>query len=149
MRNILHFLLMTNLLVGCQRQDPKPLSAPEKTVATGIKPFTVKNNSDIVHEFYRDVSLEAFLKTLPTGAADSVNLDLGNGPQIYATVKVPEQAGKDLTKLRFVTTFITADGQKTDTQWQAAEGRTSGTAKAIFSLPPTIVDGNTKVIAKE
>src|SRR5438046_5998850 len=101
--------VLTASLIGCQREQPGPPKPPADNPAA-TKPFLVKSNGGIDHEFYRDMSLDAFLKQLPQGSIDSVNLDFGKGAQVFALVKVPEQPGKDLTKIRFETSFKTQDG---------------------------------------
>src|SRR6266550_1080353 len=119
-------LMLTALIIGCQREQPAPPIKPGNANPAEIKAFLTKTNAGIEHEFYRDISLDAFLKMLPTGSVDSVNLDFDKGPQVYALVKVPDQVGKDLARIRFETTFKTQDGQKIDKHWTAAQGRKSG-----------------------
>jgi hypothetical protein len=65
---------------------------------------------------------------------------------VFALVKVPEQPGKDLTKLRFATVFKMQDGQVINKSWTAGKDRKSGSAAAVFCLPPSVVDGETKVV---
>lgn len=137
--------IATAWLMGCQR-EPSTTSKPREAKPAGKKPFLVKTNAGIDHEFYREVSLDDFLKLLPTGAIDSVDLNIGNGPQVFALVKVPDQPDRDLAKVRFETTFKTRDGQVIDKQWTAAKDRKSGKAAAVFCLPPSVVDGETKVV---
>jgi hypothetical protein len=134
-------------LAGCQRDQPAPAKPGENPSA--LKPFLVKSNAGIDHEFYRDISLDEFLKMLPAGSVDSVNLDFREDPQVFAIVKVPDQPGKDLTKIRFATTFKTQDGQSIDKSWTAAKDRKSGKAAAVFCLPLSVVDGETRLISTE
>jgi hypothetical protein len=136
---------VTATLVGCQKEEP---AAPQPAVPNpgAVKPFLVKNHAGIEHEFYRDVTLDAFLKQQPSGSVDSVNLDFGKGPQVFALVKVPEQPGMDWTKVRFETSFKTADGQVIDKRWTAAKDRKTGNVVALFCLPPSVVDGETKIV---
>ena len=56
----------------------------------------VKVNDGIEHEFYRDVSLDAFLKHLPSGSVDSLNMNLDGKPQVFALVK----AGPNLYRVQ-------------------------------------------------
>jgi hypothetical protein len=142
-------LMLATSLIGCQREEPAPPKKPGNTNPAAIKPFLTKTNGGIDHEFYRDISLDAFLKMLPTGSVDSVNLDFDKGPQVYALVKVPDQVGKDLARTRFETTFKTADGQKIDKHWTAAEGRKSGQAMAVFCVSPSVIDAETKVVGND
>ena len=137
--------VVTAALIGCRREQPAPPKPPDGNSAAS-KPFLVKSNGGIDHEFYRDMSLDAFLKQLPQGSIDSVNLDFGKGPQVFALVKVPEQPGKDLTKIRFETSFKTEDGNVIIKGWTAAKDRKSGSAAAVFSVPPSVIDGETKVV---
>jgi len=140
-------VVVTGALLGCQREQPAPRQPADAHLAA-TKPFLVQTNAGIDHEFYHEVSLDSFLKQLPTGSVDSVNLDFGKGPQVFALVKVPEQPGKDLTQLRFETSFQTQDGQVIDKHWTAATDRKSGKVTAVFSLPPSVIGGETKVVAK-
>jgi hypothetical protein len=138
-------LFLAASLIGCQREQP---SRPESNAnAAEIKPFLVKTNTGIDHEFYRGISLDEFLKILPTGSVDSVDLDFSKGPQVYALVKVPDQIGKDLTKIRFETIFKTQDGRSIEKHWTAAKGRTSGKSMAMFCLPVSVVEGQTKILS--
>jgi hypothetical protein len=137
-------LILVASIFGCQSEQTAPPPSPGKSAE--IKPFLIKTNAGIDHEFYRDVSLEAFLKMLPSGAVDSLNLDIGNGPQVYALIKVPDQVGMELTRIRFETTFKTQDGQKIDKSWTAAKDRKSGKVMAVFCLPLSVVEGETKLL---
>jgi hypothetical protein len=138
-------LAVAGLLMGCQQGSPtKP--TPAAPADGGIKPFAVRTNDGIDHEFYRDVSLDAFLKQLPSGSVDSLDLDLGGGPRVFALVKVPEQPGVDLTTVRFETTFRTQDGQAIDKHWAAAKDRKVGKAVGVFCLPLSVVGGETRIV---
>lgn len=132
-------------LIGCQRQPPAA-SQPRDINPAAIKPYLVKSNAGIAHEFYRGVSLDEFLKTLPPGSVDFIDLVLDKSPQVFALIKVPDQSGKDFTHLRFETTFKTRDGQVIDKRWTAAQDRKSGEAKAVFCVPLSVVEGETKVV---
>jgi hypothetical protein len=138
-------LLIAASLIGCRREPPAPPKPPADDTAAA-KPSFVKSHVGIDHEFYRDIGLEGFLKLLPTGSIDSVHLDFGKGPQVFALVKVPEQPGKDLTKIRFETSFKMQDGQVITKDWTAAKDRKTGSAAAVFSLPSGVIDGETKVV---
>ena len=138
-------LILAASLIGCRRDQPAP-PKPGAQNPAAIKPFLVKTNKGIDHEFFREVSLEDFLKTLPPDSLDSVELIADNRSQVFALVKVPEQPGKDLAKVRFETTFKTQDGQVIDKRWDAGKDRKPGTVMAMFCLPSNVVDGETKVV---
>jgi hypothetical protein len=131
-------VLFLGLAVGCSTSTP-----PEG------KPFAVASNDGIDHELYRGLSLDDFLGKLPAGSVDSMDLDLQIKTPVFAVVKVPAQPGRDLTKVRFASTFKTKDGQTIEKQWEAAEGRTEGGTIGVFCLPATVTGGETKVIANE
>jgi hypothetical protein len=133
-------------LVGCQREQPAP-PKPGDANPGATKPFLVTTNAGIDHEFYRDISLEDFLKMLPTGSVDSVNIDFSKGLQVFALVKVLKLPGKDLSKIRFETTFKTKDSQVIEKQWTGAQDRKSGKSMALFCVPPSVVEGETKVVS--
>src|SRR5438094_608501 len=100
---LLRVLLATVVLgslLGCQKEKP-PAPVPAAPPTGAGKPFAVKTNDGISHEFYRDVSLQDFLKRLPPGSVDSLDVNLGKGPQVIALVKVPERPGMDLARVRF------------------------------------------------
>lgn len=142
---LLAALVLVGSLIGCPGEppaSPKPAPVPEGDV----KPFSVKANDGIEHEFYRNISLEAFLKQLPSGTVDSLDMNFDGGPQVFALVKVPEQAGRDLTKVRFETTFRMPDGQVISKRWTAAKDRKVGSVAALFCLPPAVVGGETKIV---
>jgi hypothetical protein len=109
-------------LVGCQREQPAPQKAGDADPGVN-KPFLVKTNAGIDHEFYRNISLENFFKMLPKDSVDSVNLDFSMGPPVFALIKVPELPGKDLSKIRFETTFKTKEGQVIEKHWTGGEDR--------------------------
>ena len=138
-------IVVTASLISCQREQPAPPKLPDNNPAA-TKPFLVRTHAGIDHEFYRGLSLEAFLKQLPTGSVDSVALDFDQGPQVFALVKVPEQPGKDLTQIRFETSFKMQDGQVIHKRWTAAKDRKSGSTAAVFCVPPSVIDGETKVV---
>jgi hypothetical protein len=142
-------LLLAALLTGCQQEQSAPPIKAGNADPAESKPFLTKNNAGIDHEFYRDISLDAFLKMLPTGSVDSANLNFDKGPQVYALVKVPDQVGKDLSRIHFETTFKTQDGQKIEKHWTAAQGRKSGMAMAVFCVPTSVVDADTKVMRND
>lgn len=137
-RTLLLAVLAIASLSGCRQNQPGP--------PTPIKPFLITSNAGIDHEFYRDMSLDDFLKIPPPGSVDSVNVDFGQGPQVFVLVKVPDQPGRDLTKVRFETTFKTQAGQAIEKRWTAAEDRKSGAASAVFCMPPGVVGAETKVV---
>ena len=93
------------------------------------------------------ISLENFFKMLPKDSVDSVNLDFSKGPPVFALIKVPELPGKDLSKIRFETTFKTKEGQVIEKHWTGGEDRKAGKSMAVFCVPPSIVDGETKVVS--
>jgi len=133
--------LMAGALVGCQGDiAPPPTAAPEGVA----KPFSTKVNDGIEHEFYRDVSVDAFLKQIPSGSIDSLDMNLDGGPQVIALVKVPESREMDLKKIRFETRFTTNDGQEISKQW-AVSDKSVGKITALFCLPPSVVGGETKL----
>jgi hypothetical protein len=135
----------TALLIGCQGE---PSTSPTPgTQKPAIKPFLVKTHKGIDHEFYRDVSLDEFFKTLPTGSVDSVELIADKGSPVFALVKVPEQADKDLDKIHFETVFTIQNGQSIEKRWSAAKGRKSGKAVAVFCLPAEVIGGETRIVS--
>ncbi len=138
-------VLAVLLLIGCQGDVPA-IPQPSPNVSGEVKPFSVKANDGIDHEFYRNVRLDKFLKQIPSGSVDSVNLELDAGPKVFALVKVPEQSGLDLTKVRFKTTFQLQDGQAIEKEWTATKDRRSGKAAALFCLPLTVIGGETKIV---
>jgi hypothetical protein len=111
-----------------------------------IKPSSIKTNDGIDHEFYHNLSLDTLLKQLPSGSVDSLDVNLDKDHSVFALVKVPEQPTLDLAKVRFETQFKTQDGQVIQKRWTAAKGRKSGKAIALFSLPPSVIDGETKIV---
>ena len=133
-------------LLGCQREQPAP-PKPGDANPGATKPFLVTTNAGIDHEFYRDISLEDFFKMLPKDSVDSVNLDFNKGPPVFALIKVPELPGKDLSKIRFETTFKTKEGQVIEKHWTGGEDRKAGKSMAVFCVPPSIVDGETKIVS--
>jgi hypothetical protein len=142
---LLAALVLTGFLIGCQREPPATPKPAPVSESDG-KPFSVEVNDGIEHEFYRNVSLDTLLKQLPSGSVDSLDMNLDGGPQVFALVKVPEQAGTDLTKVRFETTFRIQDGRAIDKRWTAAKGRKAGKVTALFCLPPTVVGGETRIV---
>ena len=129
-------------LLGCRGDAP---AIPKPAASGEVKPFIIKSNDGIDHEFYKNVGLDEFLKQLPTGSVDSVNLELDGGPKVFALVKVSELVGRDLTTIRFTTTFQLQDGQTIEREWTAAQDRKSGSTAALFCLPPTVVGGETRI----
>jgi hypothetical protein len=138
-------VLVALALIGCGREQGVPPPPAEPNPGEG-KPFAISSSAGIEHEFYRDMSPDSFLKLLPANSVDSLNVNFDNAPHVFALVKVPDQPGRDLSKVRFETTFKNQDGRVIDKHWTAAEGRKSGPAVAAFSLPPTVVEGQTKVV---
>jgi hypothetical protein len=136
-------IVVAGSIIGC-RQKEQP-QTPAATSDSTVKPFTVKANDGIDHEFHRDVSLDALLKQLPSGSVDSFDLSLGTGPQVFALVKVPDQPKMDLAKVRFTTRFTTQDGQAIEKQWRPAKGRKPGEVIGLFSLPPSVIGGETQI----
>lgn len=144
---LLMVVVVAASLIGCQREQPATVKpAAPHPVAT--KPFSVKTHAGIACEFYRNVSLDGFLKQMPSGSFDSVEMNFDAGPQVLALVKIPEQPGMDLTKVRFETSFKTRDGQVIERRWTAAKDRKSGKVTALFCLPPSVIDGETKTVQK-
>jgi hypothetical protein len=137
-RTSLFAVVCCGLVAGCRPAGPPGVSP--------IKPFAVQTNDGIDHELYRGVSLDAFLKQLPSGSIDSLDMSFDNGSQVFALVKVPEQPARNLTKVRFETTFKTQDGQKIEKRWTAAAGRTAGKVTGLFCLPPSVTGGETRVV---
>jgi hypothetical protein len=145
MLKLLTGIVIAGSLLGCQRQ-PLASTGPAALSNADIKPVSIKINDGIEHEFYRNVSLDAFLKQLPSGSVDSLELNADEDRQVFALVKVPEQPALDLAKVRFVTLFKTRDGKIIEKRWTAAKGRKSGKTIALFCLPPSVVEGETKII---
>jgi len=110
------------------------------TGKAGIEPFAVKTNDGIAHKLYAKVSLEAFLKQLPSGSIDTIDIVSTEGSQAFVLVVVPEESAR----LQFETTFETQEGEKLVKEWKAAEGRRSGAVTGLFVLPGNIVDATTK-----
>jgi hypothetical protein len=136
---------MSRRLIGCQREQPASPKPADSTL-DARKPFLVKINAGIEHEFYRDMGLDEFLNSLPTGSVDSVDLDFSSTPQVFRLVKVPDEPGRDLTRVRFETTLKTQDGQANEKRWTAAKDQKSGKAAAVSCLPRSVVEGETKVV---
>jgi len=147
--NILAALLLIASLSGCQGNPPATRNLAPVADDGAVKPFAVEVNDNIAHAFYRDVSLEALLKELPSGSVDSLEMNLGGPAQVFALVRVPERAEMDLSKVRFETTFRTKDGQMLEKRWTAAKDRKTGKATALFSLPPTVDGGATKIVPND
>jgi len=80
-------------LVGCQREQPAPQKAGDADPGVN-KPFLVKTNAGF-----------------------------STGPPVFALIKVPELPGKDLSKIRFETTFKTKEGQVIEKHWTGGEDR--------------------------
>src|ERR1700676_5317912 len=80
MRRLLAAITVAGTLIGCQKE---PTSTPQGAALTAgaVKPFSVKTHEGIDHEFYRNVSLDALLKQIPSGSVDSVDMHLDKGPQ--------------------------------------------------------------------
>jgi hypothetical protein len=136
---------MTIALIGCHKEQPvTPKGGGPNPV--GTKPFSVKTHAGIDHEFYRNISLEAFLKQLPSGSIDSLEMIFDKGTTVFALVKVPDQPGSVLTKVRFETSFKTQEGKVIDKRWTAAKDRKTGQVTALFCLPRSVIDGETKII---
>jgi hypothetical protein len=147
MLKLLASLVIVVSVLGCQTQPP-PATGGAGPGNAGPKPSSVKTNDGIDHEFYRNVSLDALLKQLPSGSVDSLDLILDNDHPVFALVKVPEQPALDLDKVRFETRFKTEDGQVIQKRWTAAKGRKGGKAIALFCLPASVLDGETKIVQK-
>jgi hypothetical protein len=135
-------------LFGCQREQPV---SPKPAVSTpnARTPFLVLTNAGIEHEFYRDLSLDEFLDLLPNNSVDSIDLSFNSTPQVFSLVKVPDEPGRDLTRVRFETTFKTREGQVIEKRWKAAKDRKSGKVSAVSSLPGSVVEGETKVVPSD
>jgi len=144
MLKLLTSLVVVVSVVGCQQQPPSS-PGPAAPGNAETKPSFIKTNDGIDHEFYRNVSLDALLKQLPSGSVDSLDFNLDKD-QVFALVTIPERSTLDLAKVRFETRFKTQDGQVIQKRWTAAKGRKSGKAVALFCLPPSVVEGETKTV---
>jgi hypothetical protein len=145
MLKLLTSIALMGSLLGCQKQTPS-ITGSSVPINAGIKPSSIKVNDGIEHEFYRDVSFEVLLKQLPSGSVDALDLNLDIPSPVFALVKVPDQPALDLAKVRFETQFKTQDGQVIQKRWAAAKDRQSGKGIALFCLPATVVEGETKIL---
>ena len=136
-------LVVTAALIGCRQEQPANPEPADPAPRAHVKPYLVRSNDGIRHEFYRDVSLDDFLKQLPSDSVDF--MEIGPG-QVFALVKVLEPPEQDLATIRFETTFKTQYGQAIEKRWTTAKARKPGQVTAVFSLPALVIDGRTKVV---
>jgi len=103
---------------------------------------------EITHKLHRNVQLEAFLKTLPSGSVDHVDIN-DSRPYLIAVVEVTSKPGSDGKQEKpspqaFQTIFHGKD--ELVKKWEPAKGNKSGRWSAVFVLPDSISRAETSLV---
>lgn len=134
MQRYLPVLVLTLSLgaFGCNRNKSavQPSSAPMVEVIHGDN-FTVTSR----YEYHVGVPFEELVKKLPAGSVDAILLDMTfpSPTQVVQTVTIEPSVPTGPRK--FTTKFKLSSGEEVSKEWEAASSNTSGTFRAVFTVP--------------
>jgi hypothetical protein len=120
--------------------------------AAGRKPqvtVSAVDGFEITHAFHRDVDFDSFLKTIPTGSVDLVDT---TDAQPYVIVVVEARWLSDRAEAQsgaaprvFRTIFRGMGAAESAREWKPVEGNHSGKSTAIFVLPASMEEAETRL----
>lgn len=134
MRRSLPVLVMTLCLgaVGCNR-DKSAVQQPSTPVVEVVHGdnFTVTSR----YEYHAGVPFEELVKKLPAGSVDAVLLDMTAPTPTHVVVTVTVEPSVPTGPRKFTTKFKLRSGEEQSKEWEAAGSNTSGTFRAVVTVP--------------
>jgi hypothetical protein len=133
------------ILSSCDRSPSGVTTQPQVTVA-------IVDGLKTTHTFHRGVALDSFLKTLPSGSVDFLDVSDAQ-PYVIAVVQVRQADGEAKPPAggvphEFQTTFHGKGATESTKKWKPAEGNNSGTWTAVFVLPDSMETGETRLVSE-
>jgi hypothetical protein len=140
-------LLACAFATSCDRPQPAtatPAGAPPPT--TSVATF---DGFQATHDFRDDVDLATFLRSLPCGSVDHLD-STHEEPYVIAVVQVSRSAAGNVVPasdapVEFETSFRGKGDAGSVMRWKPASGNNSGTWTAVFVLPESVDQGQTRL----